>query len=178
MDTLPRHARPSGPWPPIGSYFVVRTHGFVPWVIRRATHSWADHAGVVTDPDGGIVEAEPGGARRGHLSEYAGCRIAVNLGEVMTDVQRDRVAVAALGMVGVAYNDLDIADLGLEALGAHWRRLARWASDDGELICSQLVAKAGQAADVDWLCGRDNPVQVTPADLARRPTMQPWTCPD
>jgi hypothetical protein len=170
-ETILRKRRPV---PPVGSYFVVRIHGFVPWVIRAATHTWADHAGIVIDDHGGIIEAEPGGVRKAHIGQYTGCRMAVNLGETMTDQQRAVVADEAQRLIGVAYNDMDIADLGLEALGWHWRLLAKLAAGDHELICSALVATVGGKAGIDWMCGKTAASEVTPADLAKRPGMQPW----
>ena len=161
-------------WPPAGTYGVVKTRGLVPWIIRRATHGWADHAFVVVDNAGGIVEAEPGGARKGHLAEYFGCRIAVNSAEDTTVQQRAIVAAAALRTVGVPYNNLGIVDDGIEALGWHWRWLTSRAAGDHELICSQLVAQCGHEAGLDWRCGRAGYSEVTPADLARRFGMQPW----
>lgn len=166
----------ASPWPDAGRYFVVKTHGFVPWVIRRATRSFADHAGVVLE-DGAVVEAELGGVRLGHLSEYYGCRIAINSAEEMAVEQRATVAAAAKAVIGVPYDDLAIVDDGIEALGWHWRWLARRAADNGELICSALVARAGHAASLDWSCGQPDFEQVTPAMLARRPGMQPWRYP-
>lgn len=164
------------PWPAAGRYFVVKTSGFVPWVIRRATHSAYDHAGIVLE-DGAIIEAEPGGVRLGHLSEYYRCRIAVNSAEDMTVQQRTAVAAAARAMVGVPYDDLAIVDDGLESLGWHWRWLAKRAASNGELICSALVARAGSAAGLDWSCEQPDFEQVTPAMLARRDGMQSWTYP-
>lgn len=178
METVFRHNTPPSPWPLAGLYFVVQTHGLFPWIVRRATHSAFDHAGIVTDPDGGIVEAEPGGVRRGHLSEYAGCRIALNSDEDMTVAQRAVVAEAALGMVGLQYNDLAIIDDGLNALRWHWRWLARHAATDGEVVCSQLVALAGSNAGLNWRCSQMSFAEVTPAMLARRPEMRSWSVPD
>lgn len=166
----------ASPWPAPGLYGVVKTHGWVPWLIRRATHSQYDHAFVILE-DGAIVEAEPGGSRLGHLSEYYGCQIAVNSGDEVTVQQRAAVAAAAKAMIGVPYDDLAIADDGLETLGVRWAWLARRADSNGELICSALVAKAGRAAGLDWTCGKPDFEQVTPADLARRPGMQPWIYP-
>lgn len=166
----------ASPWPAAGLYGVVKTSGLVPWIIRRAGHSWADHAFVILE-DGAIVEAEPGGSRIGHLSEYYRCRIAINSAEDMTVEQRAAVAAAARAMVGVPYDDLAIVDDGLESLGWHWRWLAKRAAGNGELICSALVARAGSAAGLDWSCGQPDFEQVTPAMLARRPGVQPWTYP-
>lgn len=175
-ETVFRRDKAASPWPAAGLYGVVKTHGLIPWIIRRGTRSWADHAFVVLE-DGAIVEAEPGGVRLGHLSEYYRCRIAINSGDEMTVQQRTAVVAAARAMVGKAYDDLAIVDDGLDCLGWHWPWLARRADSNGELICSALVAKAGRAAGLDWACGQPDFEQVTPAMLARRPGMQPWTYP-
>jgi hypothetical protein len=173
-DTDLRSTRTRTSYPPVGSYAVVRTRGLVPWLIRVATHSPYDHAFVLVDDRGGIIEAEPGGVQRNHIGQYLGCKMAVNSAEAMTDAQRNTVAHEAEQLVGVAYNDLDIASLGLEALGWHWRWLAKVAAGDHKLICSALVALVGGKADLDWNCGKTTAAEVTPADLAKRPGMQPW----
>lgn len=175
-ETTFRRDGAASPWPAAGLYGVVKTSGLIPWIIRRATHSQFDHAFVVIE-DGAIVEAEPGGVRLGHLSEYYGCRIAINSGEEMTVQQRIVVATTARAMVGKPYNDLAIVDDGLESLGWRWRWLVKRASGDGEVVCSQLVAIAGHAAGLDWRGGAATSAETTPAMLARRPGMQPWTYP-
>jgi hypothetical protein len=161
-------------YPPAGSYVVVHREGLGPWVVRRATHSWADHALICTDSQGGIVEALPGGVRAGHLSEYSYDRIAANSAEQATPAQLQQVADAASSMVGLSYDDLAIVDDGLASLGWHWRWLARRAEDEPGLVCSALVVKAGAAAGLDWSCGKATPEQVTPADLERRPSVRAW----
>lgn len=166
----------ASPWPAAGRYGVVKTSGWIPWIIRRATHSQFDHA-FVTLEDGALVEAEPGGVRIGHLSEYYKCRIAINSGEDMTVDQRTQVVAAARAMVGKAYDDLAIAEDGLESLGWHWRWLLNRASSNGEVVCSQMVALCGQAAGLDWRGGADTTTETTPAMLARRPGVQSWTYP-
>lgn len=155
----------TAPWfPPAGSFVVVSTSGFGGWVIRRATHSWADHALIVVDDAGSIVEAEPGGVRRGHLSEYSGRQMkAFTQG---TGDQRTRVAQAAISMIGVPYDDLDIVDIGLDEIGIHWGWLQRLVEKQHSLICSQMVAKCGAAAGLDWSCGQTDLALVTPAMLA------------
>lgn len=167
----------AAPWPAAGLYGVVKTHGLVPWIIRRATRSAFDHAFVIVE-DGAIVEAEPGGVRLGHLSEYYGCRIAINSAEEVTVQQRAVVMATAKSMVGKPYNDLAFADDGLESLGWHWRWLLKRAAGDGEVVCSQMVALCGQAAGLDWRGGADSPTETTPAMLARRAGMQPWRYPE
>jgi len=159
--------------PPTGVYGCVRTSGFVPWLIRAVTRSWADHV-FVSIGNGRIVEAEPGGVRIGDVSEYAGCRIEYNTGEPMTDLQSAAVAEFAESKRGEPYAWTADAVDGLRCLGLRWRILARFERARRSVMCSELAAQAGQHAGLDWLCGQDDPCQVTPSMLARRLVIQPW----
>lgn len=151
-----------------GNYGVVQTGGWIGRMIQRATHSWANHAFICLG-EGKIIEAMPGGVQVGSLDEYRGARIAFNTGEEMSDTQRSAVVESAHRMVGEEYNFTDIGALGLQALGWTWRVAFKLAGADHDaVICSQLVALCGQAAGLDWLCGKPSPLYVTPADLARR----------
>src|SRR5512142_135596 len=71
-----------------GTYFCVGTHGFVPTVIKMATHSLVDHAGVITDTAGSIVEAMPGGVRISNINEYKGSYLLISPAEESTPEQR------------------------------------------------------------------------------------------
>lgn len=159
--------------PPHGCYGVVRTHGFYPWLIRTGTRSKFDHAFVVCD-GGRIIEAEPSGARLADISEYDGYDVLYNTGEPLTDVQREALVNEALTLLGTPYGWTDIVRLALRTLGIQWSWLTRRADDERAMICSQIVARCGEAAGVDWNCGREAPAAVTPADLANRPGMQSW----
>lgn len=153
--------------PPAGVYGCVKTSGFVPLMIRVVTRSWADHC-FVSIGDGRIVEAEPGGVRIGDVSEYAGCRVEYNADEAMTDTQRAAVAEFAESKRGEAYAWTADAVDGLRSLGLRWRFLARFERARRSVMCSELAAQAGQYAGLDWLCGQDDPCEVTPAMLAQR----------
>ncbi len=160
--------------PAAGLYGCVQTRGFWPWLIRRATRSWANHA-FVSIGDGHIIEAEPGGVRVRDISEYAGCRIAYNDTEPTTDLQRAQVAEYASNLRGEAYDWIADTTDGLAALGLRWRILGTISHRARRAVmCSELVAEAGRAANLDWLCGQPDPAQVTPAMLAQRLTEQPW----
>jgi uncharacterized protein YycO len=153
-----------------GMYVCVRTGGWIAWLIRKACRSTTNHALLVADDDGGIIEARPQGVRRGTLSEYAGAYAVANVAEKMTDADRAAVVKFAEGMLNAPYNYAAIASIGLEDMGVRWKWLMRLARADRALICSQLIAEAGNAATppLPWLCGRASADQVTPADLARR----------
>lgn len=162
--------------PPAGVYACVKTSGFAPWLIRTVTRSWADHV-FISIGDGRIVEAEPGGVRIGDVSEYAGCRIEYNTGEPMTDMQYAAVVEFAESKRGEPYAWTADAVDGMRALGLRWRILARFERARRSVMCSELAAQAGQHAGLDWLCGQDDPCQVTPAMLAARSGMTPFTYP-
>lgn len=162
--------------PLAGVYGCVKTGGFVAWLIRAVTRSYADHV-FISLGDGQIVEAEPGGVRIRDISEYTGCRIELNTGETMTDLQHAAVAEFAESKRGEPYAWTADAVNGLRCLGLRWRILARFGRARRSVMCSELAAQAGQYAGLDWLCGQEDPCQVTPAMLARRSGMQPWTYP-
>lgn len=157
---------------PPGCYGVVRTSGFLAWVIRKATRSTYNHAFIYLG-DGKLIEATPYGVRTASLTEYAGHQMAANTAETVTPAQRDAVVRKAVSCLGEEYNWPDLGVIGLEKLGLHWRILLHLSGGRHALICSQLVCIAGMAAGLDdWLCGEPGPSQVTPADLARRPTVR------
>lgn len=162
--------------PPAGVYGCVKTGGFVAWLIRTVTRSWADHV-FVSIGNGQIVEAEPGGVRIRDVSEYAGCRIEYNTGEPLTDLQRAAVAEYAESKRGEPYAWTADAVDGLRCLGLRWQILAWFERARRSVMCSELAAQAGQYAGLDWLCGQEDSACVTPADLARRINTQAWNHP-
>jgi hypothetical protein len=160
-----------------GRFVVVRTGGWLAWIIRKATKSPYNHAFIVTG-NGGIAEARPeGGVCAGQFSEYAGCLAAANIGEPMTNAECGAVIAKAESLLGTPYNFPDLADLGLEALGWHWKWLIRICGADKMLICSQMVAMCGNAAvpPLPWLCGKSGAAEVRPSDLAALPGVEPVT---
>ncbi len=159
-----------GPYEP-GRYVCVRTHGWGARVIRLATHSPYNHAFMITSSLGDIIEATPEGVREGRISEYAGCQAVINT-DAMDSQQQAHLVSVAHSFVGTRYNDLAIANDGLESLGVFWNWLARCSNEDHEVVCSQLVALIGQHAGYDWFHGKSYASEVTPADLANRPLVK------
>jgi hypothetical protein len=156
-----------------GRYIVIQVPGWCGKLIQWATHSPYDHVAISLG-NGQIAEAVPSaGVRVAALSEYAGCRAMINTLQPMTSKQRGQVTAAALHRVGTVYNFPDLADLGLEDLGIHWKWLLHYSRADHALICSQYATECGAAAGLNWLCDRGQPCQVRPSDLARQPGMVP-----
>jgi uncharacterized protein YycO len=155
------------PEPQPGDYGVVSTRGFYSWLIRVGTRSQFTHAFIVM-PGSRLIEAEPSGAREMPLSEYDGYDVRYNTGEQITDAQRAQICAKAETLLGTPYGWTDIARLALRCLGVQWAWLTRRADNERAMICSQIVAACGDAAGLDWNCGREAPAAVTPGDLANR----------
>ena len=143
--------------------------------IDWATNSAYNHAFMIVDNSGTLVEATPHGVRWGSLTEYAGHPIVLNTGETLTNVECALAAVTARGYVGRKYGWGDILRLALARFGFHSRLLDRHVASEMDVICSQLVAEVGHTAGLDWSCGKKNLADVTPALLAARPGMEPYT---
>lgn len=157
-----------------GRYVCVSGTGFGDRIIQLGTHSWYSHVFGIETEDGGIIQAMPGGVVRAHITDYAGRRMLINTDPMDANQQLEMLA-AMQQAVGESYNFLGIVDDGLESLGLVSKWLAKVASSDQEVICSQLMVLVGRTAGYDWLCGKRQPSEVTPANLARRPGMQPLT---
>lgn len=154
--------------PTPGDYFVVATNGFAARVIRWATKSPVNHAGIYIGPVGGgtplIVEADPHGARVNDVSTY-GTAIWSDL--PLTDDERARIVAWAKASIGTKYNWIDIVCLALE-LVFRWKvpSAVLWrVSSPKTLICSQLVDLAYRGAGVHLFSDGRPPGAVTPESL-------------
>jgi len=126
-----------------------------------------EHAFVYTG-NGWIVEAEPSGARKAALAEYASNTVAwlhcpVQYGSA--------VAAAAEAYLGVPYSFLDYAAIAAHRLHLPAPGLREYIGDTGHMICSQLADRA--AADGGWHLFADGrwPGYATPGDLYRLRTV-------
>lgn len=170
---------------PPGSFFLVSiggASGFAIGVAQAlcAAPSRYAHAGIVISNSGDIVEAEPGGARIGNLTEYAGRAILICDGPVQTAMQkweggqqdwsetalRQTVVAQARKMVGTPYSALDYAALAL----LHWGLPSGWVrrrvERSGRMICSQLADAAYRRAGIHLFSDGRLSGDVMPADLA------------
>jgi hypothetical protein len=160
---------------PIGCYGCTSTKGLLGWVIRRSTGSAYNHAFIFLG-DGSVIEASaPEGVRIRPLAEYTSQRMVANTIETMNSSERAAVVSKARELLAAhdTYNWDDLGAIGLQELGIHWRLLLGLLRGGKKaLICSEFVALCGAAAGLNWRCGRDDPLYVTPADLARRPQVR------
>jgi hypothetical protein len=146
----------------VGQFGVVRTNGIVAWGIRLGTRSQVNHAFLVLDDNGTIIEAEPQGARLSHLSHYPD---AVMSHLELTPEQQQHVVAAGRALRDTPYNWLDIVGLGLLSLGLRWRWLQTRAQSSKTLICSQLVDRVYDLAGIHLYDDGRPDGEVTPGDL-------------
>jgi uncharacterized protein YycO len=115
---------------------------------------------------GGIVEAEPGGARLAPLSEYNARSIAWYRAP---DDKGDRIGAIAGMLIGTPYSFADYA--AIAAVRLHLplssKLLHNYVANSGHMICSQLVDEAYKRAGVQLFDDGRLPGDVTPGDLLR-----------
>lgn len=146
-----------------------RTHRWVQlgeWIIDGGDQSPWTHAGAVL-PGGRILEAMPGGARLGWLTDLKG-PVAYSSWD-LTDTKRAQLVTAADRYVGVGYSPLDYGAIGLHDrfpdYDAQWLR--DFIDDSGHLICSQLVDDWYTRCDLHPFNDDRWPGYVKPSDLGR-----------
>lgn len=149
-----------------GDYGVVKTNGWIGFLIRLGTMSRWNHTFIYIG-DGKIIEANPTGVAISPVTKYP--LIAWNQHEKLTAKQRKRIVKEAQHLVGHVYGFLDILNLVLRILGlrvlANTSLLNKMAERYG-VICSELVALSYEAATVKLV---NKPANiVTPGDLAER----------
>jgi hypothetical protein len=156
-----------------GTYVVLRTRSALGALVRLATRSWADHAILISAP-GRCVQASTRGVTEGPLAQFAGCEAVANAAEAagMQPGVREAIVARARSMAGDEYDWPLIFTLGLRTVGVKWGWLLRATSGKGAVICSELVAQAGQAGYQDWTGGTAQAALVTPAMLAARPGLE------
>jgi len=155
--------------PAPGQFGVVRTKGFVGWLIRQGTESQVNHAFVVIDHDGTILEAQMGGAQYANLSKYDGYEIFYSefaLPPEMCDPASLRATAATLR--GRPYNFVDIGVITLMTVfGLRWKWLQDIAREEAYLICSQLVDVFFRLRSIILYADGRPTGLVTPGDLAK-----------
>jgi hypothetical protein len=160
-----------------GTYVCVNIGGFVGWCIKHATHSDADHVGVVIDSDGTFLESQPDkirgrtGAHINNVREYDGMPMWVSTNRIAA-APAQMLAVANSDFVGIRYGFPDIALLGVQTTF----HFTPWPMDkivlsENRMICSQLVATFGRHFGMDWNCGQKSDQYVTPGMLKNRGTV-------
>jgi cell wall-associated NlpC family hydrolase len=122
-----------------------------------------EHAFIVI-PGGKLVEAEPGGARIGELSEYTNVSVDYSSWP-LTDEQRHAVVGAATALLSTPYSALDYLALATHRLHIPAPGLRSYISSTGHMICSQLVDEVYRRAGVQLFNDGRWPGFVTPGSL-------------
>ena len=117
-----------------------------------------NHAAIVTDTKGGIIEARPTGVSRGNISQYKDCPVYVvstNLDEQNTK----QVIKAAESFLNDGYGWFTIVSVMIQLTTGVKIQL----SFGNSIICSALASISLWAGGIVF---NDNPFQMMPADLA------------
>jgi hypothetical protein len=166
---------------PTGAFFVVPITGPAGWWIAlgqtlAGRPSAYQHAGMIVTPDGGTIEAQPEGARPGHVTDYSGRLLRICDGPVQSwaaanpgaDVaaKRAEIAADADGLRGIGYAWLDYLALALLHLHLPSTWVRQRVQRSGRLICSQLVSAVYRRAGIDLFPADHLSGDCMPADLA------------
>lgn len=153
-----------------GDIGLYRIGGFLGWLVNMGQAIIGDssrytHAFIVMD-DGTVLAAQPAGARYDSLDLYVGQNNTVILDVPLTDQQRSDIVRNARQLHGVKYGFSGYLYIGLSALNFRPAWLVRYVTNNGRMICSQLVdyvyCKSGIHLFNDGRLSND----VTPGDLA------------
>ena len=153
--------------PRIGDYGVIKTNGWMGWLIRVGTASRWNHAFIYIG-HGQIVEANPKGVEISDVSKYDTVgEIAWNKHEKLTSAQRLKIITRAQDFVGSSYGFTQILIIAFRAIGLKILPTLRKVAENKEsVICSQLVAWSYSVAGIKV---SDKPhAFTTPGDLAFR----------
>lgn len=155
-----------------GRYVTVHGGGFAGWLIRTGTGAPVAHVyQYVGDQPGGynIVEAEPGGVRLGHTSEYD-YATSFPSKDILTPEQGAAMTKTALELVGRPYGWLADAIIGLRE-GLHWyipTWLYKLKNISTHIECAQAADYIAMVNGVHYFDDNRAPGSVSPADLYHR----------
>lgn len=107
---------------------------------RQGFKDW-EHA-FLLGPNGSILEAEPGGARIGHVSQYSNIHWCNAIASQYTGPLLESIWTGAQQYVGTKYSFLDYGALSLHRFHIPVPGLEHYIGDSGHMICSQLVDQA------------------------------------
>lgn len=162
--------------PEPGEFFVVRTAGWAGRGIRIVTDSDVNHAGTLLDTTGRTLEAQPGGARYGHISSYPHALWSgVNPDLRLSKVEAQDVIEVAHSHLGDRYSWFDCACIGCSKLtGGHVPGFIRDRLDQPHMnMCSQLVDVIRAEAGIHLFRDGRLPGDVSPGDLRSLITATP-----
>jgi hypothetical protein len=139
---------------------------FGQWLDGSGFKQW-EHA-FISVGSGQIVEAEPGGARTGSVTEYSSIYWCYGIYGLGTAAQLDATEVIARKYAGVPYSALDYFALAAHRLHLPVLGLENYIKSDGHMICSQLVDQVYNVAGIHVFTDGRWPGFVTPGNLYER----------
>jgi uncharacterized protein YycO len=142
-----------------GNFIVTHGTGFIDRIIRLTTLSRWNHAALVVDGNGTLIELEAQGIRAVDISKYPADEFQI-IDIEMSDEDRQQVVDYANFMLSKhsKYGFLTILTIALKII----TRSRLVVKLDGTLICSEFVAKALAEGGVIW--EKDTSL-ITPKDL-------------
>lgn len=140
-------------------FFVVRSDNVAGWVIRWATRSKWNHAGLI-GRNNERLGAHPGGfgAEQQSRNEHV-------VYARITAAQQSAIWDEAERLIGTPYGWLDILCIGLLQYGVRPKVIRDRVQRSDQLICSQAVDFCVQVADLHFFEDKRLPQDVTPGDL-------------
>lgn len=169
-----------GDHPIFGDYFVTRSNGWLPMMIKLITRSPVSHAGIYVGDDR-VIEARPSGAGYADVAQFLTEATTWSCGKFLPTAPddaevRSRIVKFAVEVIGTRYGFLDILVIGLAqtSMGRKvdptlayskqpwWvRRMSRL----DRMICSQLVDECYNRAGVHLFDDGRLHQFVSPGDL-------------
>lgn len=111
------------------------------WLNGDGFADWQHAFILLNSSSGSIIEAEPGGARTGNVSEYSHIYWCENIATAHK-AALNNVVSAALGYVGTPYSFADYVALAQRRLHLPTLGVREYVADTGHMICSQLCARS------------------------------------
>jgi hypothetical protein len=152
-----------------GDFGLTKINGYAGAMIRVGQwlngngFSQDEHAFIVL-PGEHLVEAEPGGARIGNLTEYPD-ELTTYSSWDLDPIQRQAIVATATALLGTPYSTLDYLALAAHRLHIPAPGLRRYIASSKHVICSQLVDLCYQSAGIQLFKDGRWPGYVTPGAL-------------
>jgi len=145
-----------------GNFIVTSSNSLFDKITHIVTLSRWNHAGLVTDSNGTIIELETHGIQKSNISEYSKKDYYVVDVDMSKEDRKQTVSYAEYMLKEHSeYGFLTILSIMFKIL-THSRLVIKL---DGTLICSEFVAKALAEGGVIW--DKDTSL-ITPADLYKK----------
>lgn len=152
----------------IGDIGLYTISGPLGWIISVGQAALGDgskytHAFIVTNDDE-VLAAQPRGARYDPLHIYYGHSVILDV--PLTDLQRALIVENTKRLEGVKYGFSGYLYIILSSFNIRPKWLVNYVTNNGRMICSQLVDFVYAQSGVHLFNDGRQPFDVTPGDLA------------